>query len=162
MGRLRLNRQIVARNESFACPLCNSDLRDIEKDGIGKLYERLWKHIAGYLKSLAFLSLPYLEDLESRQGIAAFSESVSDRDDVGLSTCLISNHNDKSEHLYCDRESCDCADGIKDSMLDCSSLEAAFKGAVAIQSDKLPTSHDDPSYSLTEKALEWDFVILSL
>lgn len=73
MGRLRLNRRIVVRNESFTCPLCNSDVRDIEKDGIGKPYERLWKHIARHLGSLAFLSLSYLEDLEGRESIVDLS-----------------------------------------------------------------------------------------
>lgn len=106
MGRLRRNRRRVVGYEYFACPLCNSDVRDIEKDGIEKPYERLWKHIAGHLKYLSFLSLSYLEEgLEGRESIADFSESVSDRDGASLSARSISDHSDSSEHRYCDRES---------------------------------------------------------
>lgn len=106
MGRLRRNRRIATRDGSFACPLCNSVVPDIENRGTEEPYERLWKHIARHLKSLAFFSLSYIEeDLEGRESITDFSERVSDRDDASLPVRSISDHSNGSEHLYCDRES---------------------------------------------------------
>ncbi|EHK48575.1 hypothetical protein TRIATDRAFT_305383 [Trichoderma atroviride IMI 206040] len=54
-------------------------------------------------------------------------------------------------------KSSNCGDLVKESTLDWTSLEAAFDFRVAIPNDKLPESHHDPSYSLSEKALEWEF-----
>lgn len=78
MGRLRRNRRIAIRDNSFACPLCNSVVPDIETCKTEEPYERLWKHIAQHLKSLAFLSLSYIdEDLEDRESVTSFSDRAS-------------------------------------------------------------------------------------
>lgn len=121
MGRLRWNRRIATRDDPFACPLCDSVPSDIEKRRVEKPYELLWKHIAQHLKSLALLSLSYVaEDLEGRESIADISESLSNRNVTSLSLHSISGQSQSHsiEHLYCDRESCDCADQKKNSTPD--------------------------------------------
>ncbi|KAH7153365.1 hypothetical protein EDB81DRAFT_648834, partial [Dactylonectria macrodidyma] len=55
-GRARRNRRIATRDR-FVCPLC-----DCVPDGLHPLtQENLWYHIAAHLKSIAFLSLSYVE-----------------------------------------------------------------------------------------------------
>ncbi|KAE8380327.1 hypothetical protein BDV26DRAFT_257809 [Aspergillus bertholletiae] len=59
-GRARRNRRIAGR-DPFVCPLCDSvpeEVRDLVQD---QPYELLWEHIARHLRSLALLSLSYIE-----------------------------------------------------------------------------------------------------
>ncbi|PON20791.1 hypothetical protein TGAM01_v210299 [Trichoderma gamsii] len=148
MGRIRRNRRVATRDDPFACPLCNSVPSDVEKRRTEEPYELLWKHIARHLKSLAFLSLSYVEKAEEApediRNSIAFSEEKSDGDGASLSTRPIIDHSD-------------CADPIQDFTLEWSSFEAESKFTVAIPKDKLPTAHDDPSYSFTKNAREWEF-----
>lgn len=69
------------------CPLCNCLPEDIEAEQkkIGSdALELLPKHIAGHLKSLAFISLPWREDIDDEEGddvskqIADFSHDASE------------------------------------------------------------------------------------
>lgn len=162
LGRMLRNRRIAGR-DAFVCPLCGCVPPDIEERKIEKPYKLLWEHIAQHLKSLSFLSLSYIiEDPEDKESIVnsldEASDSDDDDDDAKSSTRSISNYTDGGEHLYCDRESCDCADRKKNSTLDWSNLEATVKYTGVIPQDKLPLSHDDPSYSLATNAqLEWEF-----
>jgi hypothetical protein len=56
-GRARRNRRIATR-EPFVCPICGC-----VPDGVEPLAkETLWNHIAAHLKSIAFLSLSYVDD----------------------------------------------------------------------------------------------------
>ena len=68
-GRMRRNRRIATR-DSFVCPLCDCVPKDIEMRVGEKPYKLLWLHIAEHLKSLAFLSLSYVENnLEDRASV---------------------------------------------------------------------------------------------
>ncbi|OJJ42552.1 hypothetical protein ASPZODRAFT_20323 [Penicilliopsis zonata CBS 506.65] len=52
--------------EAFVCPFCNCLPEEIERitpDNRSKMPDLLPKHIAGHLKSLLFLSLPYRDDI---------------------------------------------------------------------------------------------------
>ncbi|KAL6886897.1 hypothetical protein GGI43DRAFT_431693 [Trichoderma evansii] len=147
MLRLFRDRRIAGR-EPFVCPLCDCVPPDIEKRKIEKPYKLLWEHIAQPLKSLSFLSLSYImEDPEDKESIANSLDEASDKDDADSSTRSISDYSDSGGNLYCNRESCDCAEQEKNSTLDWSNLEATFKSIAGIPMDKLPLSHDDPSYS---------------
>ncbi|RYO96852.1 hypothetical protein DL765_011425 [Monosporascus sp. GIB2] len=155
MGRIRRNRRIATR-DPFVCPLCDCVPPDVEKRMGERPHMLLWEHIAQHLKSVAFLSLSYVEDdLEDRESIADSSTKASDKDDAKISRHSLS---DSSHHLYCDRDSCDCGDREKNSTLDWSSLEATFESTVGIPEDQLPTSHDDPrcTFAINGQS-EWEF-----
>ncbi|KAI1317244.1 hypothetical protein F5Y16DRAFT_392874 [Xylariaceae sp. FL0255] len=157
LGRVRRNRRIATR-DPFVCPLCDCVPPDIEKRARERPYKLLWEHIAQHLKSLAFLSLSYIGgDLEDKESIADSSAKASDENDARISKHSLSNI---SHHLYCDRDSCDCNDRERNSTLDWSSPEAIFESTVRvpIDEDQLPTSHDDPGYTLARNdQSEWEF-----
>ncbi|KAK1237857.1 hypothetical protein MKX08_002436 [Trichoderma sp. CBMAI-0020] len=132
--RVRLNQQMVNRDDPFACPLCQSVVPDIENCRTEKPYERLEKHIAEHLKSLALLSLSYIkEDQQGREGIAGFSERAMP---FHLLRSII-GHTGKSEHRCCDQEPRDFADRTKDPTLDWSTLE---EPTATLPKNELPTS----------------------
>ena len=157
LGRLRRNKRKVTR-EPFVCPLCDCVPPDVEKRRGERPYELLWKHIAQHLKSVAFYSLSYIgvgDDPEDIESIGDFSTVASDNSDTKISRYPLSN---SSHVLNCDRASCVCKSLEKDSTVDWSTLESAFESTVGIPEDRLPTSHDDPSYGASTGAQsEWEF-----
>ena len=90
-GRARRNKR-VAKREPLTCPLC-----DCVPDGLkSRTQDQLWHHIAAHLKSLAFLSLPYVDDnVEGKDSIAEQSAS-DDRKDATISRDSLNNWDPKS------------------------------------------------------------------
>jgi hypothetical protein len=105
------------------CPLCNCLPEDIEaeqkKIGIGAL-ELLPKHIAGHLKSLAFISLPWREDIYDEEGenlskqIADLSHdaSLGEKEEVEGDAQSIIDADMASISLSFDEEPCEQADTV--------------------------------------------------
>lgn len=83
-GRLRRNRRIGTR-DSFVCPLCDCIPPNVEVCIKDKPYQLLWEHIAKHLKSLAFLSLSYLDDDQDRNSTLHASEEASNQGDPSIS-----------------------------------------------------------------------------
>ncbi|KAL7948570.1 hypothetical protein V8C42DRAFT_254682 [Trichoderma barbatum] len=155
MGRLRRNRRIATR-DPFVCPLCDCIPPDVEKRKGERPYMLLWEHIAQHLKSVAVLSLSYIgDDLEDRGSIPDTSTKATDENSANISK---HSRSDSSYHSNCGRDSCDCRDQEKNSTLKWSNLKATFGSTVGIPEDQLPTSHDDPGYTLDGIAQsEWEF-----
>ncbi|KAH7133080.1 hypothetical protein B0J13DRAFT_450677, partial [Dactylonectria estremocensis] len=79
-GRARRNRRIATRDR-FICPLC-----DCIPEGLHPCtQEDLWYHIAAHLKSLAFLSLSYVDDGLGDQDSLPDATGGGDSDVVNLS-----------------------------------------------------------------------------
>jgi hypothetical protein len=90
-GRARRNRRIATR-EPFACPLCDSVPEDIKPQVHEKPYRQLSQHIGRHLKSLAFLSLSYMEDdSKDKQSLAESSHKTTGEGDSRLSKGSLKN-----------------------------------------------------------------------
>ncbi|KAL4925788.1 uncharacterized protein BDV17DRAFT_294066 [Aspergillus undulatus] len=83
-GRARRNRRIATR-DPFVCPLCDAIPNEIRTIVEQKPYQLLSEHIAEHLKSLAFLSLSYVEgnqessyDLQNSEEMYCFTGSSED------------------------------------------------------------------------------------
>lgn len=81
-GRARRNRRVATR-DPFVCPLCDTVPDEVKAVVEEKPYKLLSDHIARHLKSLAFLSLSYVEDvfedphsLEISEDVYSFSTSL--------------------------------------------------------------------------------------
>ncbi|KAE8441484.1 hypothetical protein EG329_004908 [Mollisiaceae sp. DMI_Dod_QoI] len=84
-GRARRNRRIATR-DPFVCPLCDCIPEDIEPHVQHKPYKLLSEHIAQHLKSLAFLSLSYIEDdLNANESIAGSLHTYLNPEDSKIS-----------------------------------------------------------------------------
>lgn len=143
LGRLRRNRRIATR-DPFVCPLCDCVPSDVAERLSDKPYELLWKHIAAHLKSVAFLSLSYIEvDQEEDRESMSPSLKSNDDDDTKVSRHSLS---ESSNILYCGRDSCDCTDE-KNSPVDWTDIPES----------QLPTSQVDPKYDAPNAQLEWEF-----
>ena len=93
LGRARRNRRMATR-DPFVCPLCDCVPDDIEPYIKEKPYKQLSEHIAQHLKSLAFLSLSYVEDdSKDKQSVAESSDENSDKHDARISRASLTNRN---------------------------------------------------------------------
>jgi hypothetical protein len=90
-GRARRNRRIATR-EPFVCPLCDCVPEDIRPQVHEKPYKQLSQHIGRHLKSLAFLSLSYMEnDSKDKQSLAESSHKTTGEGDSRLSKGSLKN-----------------------------------------------------------------------
>ena len=90
-GRARRNRRIATR-EPFVCPLCDSVPEDIKPQVHEKPYRQLSQHIGRHLKSLAFLSLSYMEDdSKDKQSLAESSHKTTGEGNSRLSKGSLKN-----------------------------------------------------------------------
>jgi hypothetical protein len=90
-GRARRNRRIATR-EPFVCPLCDCVPEDIKPQLHEKPYKQLSQHIGRHLKSLAFLSLSYMEnDSKDKQSLAESSHKTTGEGDSRLSKGSLKN-----------------------------------------------------------------------
>ncbi|KAI9684270.1 MAG: hypothetical protein M1822_005743 [Bathelium mastoideum] len=89
-ARIMRNQRIATR-DSFVCPLCDCVPPDVKNCIEERPYNLLWEHIAEHLKSLAFLSLSYIEiDPEDKASIAD-SSKTSDKDGPRISRDSLGN-----------------------------------------------------------------------
>ena len=90
-GRARRNRRIATR-EPFVCPLCDCVPEDIKPQVHEKPYKQLSQHIGRHLKSLAFLSLSYMEDdSKDKQSLAESSHKTTGEGNSRLSKGSLKN-----------------------------------------------------------------------
>ncbi|KAE8383465.1 hypothetical protein BDV26DRAFT_251788 [Aspergillus bertholletiae] len=69
--------------EAFTCPLCNcipEEIQQITPQNREKVQDLLPRHIAGHLKSAAFLSLPHRDDISDHLSEASHDPSRGDPD----------------------------------------------------------------------------------
>ncbi|KAK6511008.1 hypothetical protein TWF506_010093 [Arthrobotrys conoides] len=69
---------ITVIREPHVCPFCNRIPEEIEKitpQNRGKIVELLPRHIAGHLRSLAFMALPYRDDIKDYESDAGRDRS---------------------------------------------------------------------------------------
>lgn len=154
LGRIRRNRRIATR-APFVCPFCDCIPAEVAKNIGEKPYMLLWKHIAQHLRSVAFLSLSYVEVfLGSKESIADSTEA-SDR---SIGNTSQNTHSDIDHDEYCSRVSCDCHDK-KNSALEWDSIDTIFGSSAGIPQHQLPPNHHDPSYAPgTSSQAEWEFL----
>jgi hypothetical protein len=90
-GRARRNRRIATR-EPFVCPLCDCIPEDIKPQVHEKPYKQLSQHIGRHLKSLAFLSLSYMEDdSKDKESLAESSHKTTGEGNSRLSKGSLKN-----------------------------------------------------------------------
>lgn len=156
LGRIRRNRRIATR-DPFACPFCDCIPAEVGKHIEEKPYMLLWKHIAQHLRSVAFLSLSYIEDfLGSRESTA---DSLTEASDMSIENTSQNTHSDIDHDEYCDRVSCDCHDQEKNSALEWNIIDTVFGSSALIPQHQLPSNHHDPSYTPgANSQTEWEFL----
>ncbi|GES61988.1 2-oxodicarboxylate carrier 2 [Aspergillus terreus] len=146
-GRARRNRR-VANRDPFICPLCDCVPEALVPYVSERPYKQLSEHIAQHLKSLAFLSLSYVQDsLDDVQG-----ETESSRDDRTSTDAR--NSGDPQQHH--DLES---LGDIPETMITSDGKRRV--DGLEFDNDGLPELGDPENWSfLPAKNLPTDFAVL--
>ncbi|RVD83559.1 uncharacterized protein DFL_007943 [Arthrobotrys flagrans] len=141
---LTLSRRSTVVRKPHICPFCNcmpEDIAKITPQNRGKITELLPRHIASHVRSLAFMALPYRDDINDYK-------SEPSRDQFGEESSA---------------RSCKISD-ITDLEVEWSKLFAKFEGMEFMEPGDLGSPYQDDTtkvpFSHSPPRLEWAFLPL--